>query len=332
MPSDASEDTSREGDDNRCVKKTVTKSRVSQPKKVPARKDVNDAHEDHASGKAFFHPPGGAGSSRLPSSSSNPNPMPTRFAWVPIPQDHPGVEYYNVTDVALQGGFPGNWQFHPTSNVPRPVQSETLLSTEKSTASLSTSIKEESLKRRERRAHKREAEETARRRESSKLKPFVVQVKPLGVIDSSCDGHLKWQEYIRDMTPRFLDMSIIRYEEQNERSKEKLRDDVRNKFEFVGNEMTDGFMDKIIKTWLRKDRERAKRIHGGKTAAPLRYSDKEWDGLNKHWGLPSTKSQSEKMAEKRQKVQLNPRVGRLGYAGKATKLVGTSIYLHSMDF
>ena len=310
-----------------CAKESLKKSRVSKPRKKSHRKDVNDAHEDHEAGKACSTLPGGAGRNRLPSSSSNPNTVPTRWMWVPVPHNNAGVEYYNVADVAPPGGFPGIWQFQPMENVPKFVQSEAVLSTEKSTASLPTPIKEESLKRRKRRALRREAEEIAKKRESEGLRPFVVQVKACGVIDSSCDGHLKWQEYIRDMTPRLLDMSVIRYAEQNESSKEKLRDTLRKKFEFVGNEVTDGQMDKMIRTWLRKDRERAKRIHGGKSTAPLRYTEKEFAGLKKYWDSPSSKSQSEKMAETRKKVQHNHRVGRLGYAGKAIKLVGVSFFL-----
>ena len=183
-------------------------------------------------------------------------------------------------------------------------------------------IKEESLKRRERRANKREADDNAKRREKSGLRPFVVEVKPDGLIDSSCDGHLKWQENIRDVTPRILDMSVIRYDDQNESSKTRLRDSLRCKFEFVGNEVSDKSLDTMIKTWLRKDRERVKRIHGGKTEAPQRYTDKQWDLMRTYWGSPSSKVLSDKMAETRKKVQNNPRVGRQGYAGKKAKLVG----------
>lgn len=148
-----------------------------------------------------------------------------------------------------------------------------------------------------------------------------MQVKPSGIIDSGCKGHLKWQEYVRDLTPRMLDMSVVVYEEQKDSSLQKLRDSLSAKFEFVDNEVTPASFDRMIKIWLRKDRERVKRIYGSKTKPPPRYTEKEWDAMRKYWDLPDTKKKSKKMSDRRSKVVYNPRVGRLGYAGKGAKLV-----------
>ena len=177
------------------------------------------------------------------------------------------------------------------------------------------------MKKRIRRAQKREADEEASRRQSTGKKPYVVQVRPTGIVDSGCIGHLKWQEYVRDMTPRMLDMSIIRYNDESESSKCTLREVFRKKFDFIENEMTDESMDKMIKLWLRKNRERTKRLYGGKAKPPAKYNDKQWDALKKYWDLPSSKLQSEKMSETRKKVVHNPRVGRHGYAGKSAEVV-----------
>ena len=151
--------------------------------------------------------------------------------------------------------------------------------------------------------------------------PYVVEVKASGLIDSACAGHLKWQEFVRDYTPRMLDMSIIKYEEQNESSRGKLQDALRKKFEFVENEVIDDSMDKMIKMWLRKDRERMKRLHGGKTKAPTKINPEQWNALKKYWELSSSKMKSESMTNSRSKVAYNPRVGRRGYGGKHAKLV-----------
>ena len=198
---------------------------------------------------------------------------------------------------------------------------EDSLRNEHSSASLAAPIKEESMKKRIRRAKLREADEDARMRESSGKKPYVVQVKATGLIDSACIGHLRWQERVRNLTPRMLDMSIITYDDQSEDSKCKLWEALRTKFEFIENELTDELSDKMIKVSLRKHRERTKRIHRGKVKASGKYTNKEWAALRKYWNSPSTKQQSEKMAETRKRVAYNPRVGRHGYARKAAQMV-----------
>ena len=92
------------------------------------------------------------------------------------------------------------------------------------------------------------------------------------MIDSGCAGHLKWQQYIRNLTPRMMDMSVIHYENQKESSKKLLRDDLKNKFEFVDNQVTDKTLDRMSKKWLRKDRHRVKKAHGSKNNPPARYT------------------------------------------------------------
>ena len=121
-----------------------------------------------------------------------------------------------------------------------------------------------------RRQTKRIEEEEGHRRERAGLKPFVVQVNSEGIIDSGCMGHLKWQENIRDFTPRMLDMSTVVYEDQKESSLHKLKECLFNKFEFIDNEVTSASFDKMIKTWLRKYRERVKRLYGSRKEPPPR--------------------------------------------------------------
>ena len=324
VPYETSEDMACHQQNTLPAEKPVVLSRLPKPRRDTTSQYIPNADERMGSGRGYGRSTGCSGGNEGPSLYSVPNSTPTAWMYVPIPPNHSGMDYFNVPGGVPIGGCPGNWPFLPAANNPNGIQNqdEPLQSNQNSNATLSTSIKEESLKRRERRANKREADETARRRESSGLRPFVVEVKADGLIDSCCSGHLKWQENIRDVTPRILDMSVIRYDDQNDSSKSRLRDALRCKFEFVGNEVSDKSLDTMIKTWLRKDRERVKRIHGGKSEAPLRYTPKQWDSMKNYWDSPSSKMMSDKMAETRKKVQNNPRVGRNGYAGKKAKLVG----------
>ncbi|KAG0596464.1 hypothetical protein M758_UG256800 [Ceratodon purpureus] len=256
-----------------------------------------------------------------PFSSTNPLQAPPGWTLVPIPPGQTASQFYNASGVLAEPPICPGGNIPPLESHPNVAerQATEVQTNERSSVSRSSSIKDESLRRRQRRQNKREADEVARRRESSGMKPFAVQVEPSGIIDSSCEGHLQWQEFVRNLTPRMLDMSVIRYEDQNDNSKTKLRDALRNKFEFTGNEITDDSIDKMIKTWIREDRERMKRLHGSQLKAPNKYSEKEWVAVRKYWNLelPQVKIGIRKMAEMRKKVQSNPRVGRHGYAGKA---------------
>ena len=245
------------------------------------------------------------------------------YTWVPIPQNNSGPNMYNVVGGLPSGSFPLNWQMLQTPILPHSADAPGTGSrgNDIASGSMTSTLKEDSAKRSIRRANKRDADEIAKKRELAGLRPYVVHVKSSGLIDSGCAGHLKWQENIRDLTPRMLDMSVIKYDDQYEGSKIKLRDSLRTKFEFADNEVTDASLDKMVKTWLRKHRERLKKRHGGKLKAPSRCTDKEWDSLKKYWESDSSKQQSEKMMENRKKVTNNPRVGRRGYAGKAAKVV-----------
>ena len=260
---------------------------------------------------------------RVPVQSSVPPQGPVPYIWNLVPENPSSSQYCNVPYSMAPPNVPGQWQFLPTPVHPHNVQ---IPGSEQNTMddnsiSKCQDVKKESLKRRERRAKKKQLVEEARRRVEAGMKPYAVQVRPSGIVDSGCRGHLKWQELVRDLTPRMLDMSVITYEDQDESSRQKLRDSLINKFEFEENEVTDASLDKMIKTWLRKDRERAKRLFAGTIKAPPRYNEREWVALKKHWNDPVTKEKSEKMSQTRKKVASNPRVGRCGYAGKAQKLV-----------
>ncbi|KAG0573347.1 hypothetical protein KC19_VG170400 [Ceratodon purpureus] len=76
----------------------------------------------------------------------------------------------------------------------------------------------------------------------------------------------------------------------------------------------------MIKTWLRKDRERIKRAHGSNSKPPKKYTDGQWDNIKKYWNLEDMIQKSEKMSDTRKKVNYNPKVGRRGYASKEVVL------------
>ena len=118
-----------------------------------------------------------------------------------------------------------------------------------------------------------------------------------------------------------LDMSVTVYENQPKSSRDKLREALTAKFEFEDNNITESSFDKMIKTWIRKDRERMKQTFAGTTKVPTKLNPKDWEALKRYWDDPTTKEKSERMSENRKKSVKNPRLGRHGYARKAAKVV-----------
>ena len=323
---------SSNGEEDIQVEETRTRPRISKTSTVGVSKKQGDERRGGHDGRQHGHMSRDTVSKqsvergKYPSSSSTPAHCPPGCIWVPVPQKNSGSEMFNMLGSMSVPPFPGNWQYVGPPNVPSIPERDgvDIDARETPTVEKATPIKKESIQKRLRREKKREADEIARRRESAGLRPYVVRVRVTGIVDSGCEGHLKWQEYIRDLTPRFLDMSVFKYEDQNENSKAKLRDALRKKFEFVDHEVTDASLDKMIKTWMRKDRERMKRFHGSKEKAPERYTNMEWETMRKYWDSDSSKQESERMSKHRGKVAHNPRVGRLRYGGKSAKVV--SVY------
>ena len=259
----------------------------------------------------------------MPTSSPNPMQGVGSGTWVLLPNNHFGPGKYNAFHGLAHNNLTPQWCSVPSTSTPIMVDGKAPETdqVEMGSGSRTSIVKDDTLKKRIRRAAKRDADEEARRRELSGKRPYTVQVRPSGMVDSGCEGHLRWQENIRDLTPRMLDMSVIKYEDQNVDSREKLREALLAPFECLDHEITQISLDRMIKTWLRREREKVKRVYGHWVKPPDNYSDSEWAALKNYWASPDYREKSDKMSETRRKVVHNPRLGRHGYAGKAAKLV-----------
>ncbi|KAG0565563.1 hypothetical protein KC19_8G200000 [Ceratodon purpureus] len=250
-------------------------------------------------------------------------PVQESYTWVQVPSGASPAITHTAPSAVPNHSISGQWQFIPSQIQTNPPSLHIVGASTAAelSGSKSSTVNEESVKRKIRRQRKRKEDEDAKKRVEQGLKPYVVQVKPSGLIDSGCKGHLQWQELVRNLTPRLLDLSVPVYEEQNPQSQFLLWEALKQKFEFVDNEVTQSSCDKMIKTWLRKDRERIKRTHGSSVKPPPGYTDEEWESMKKYWNSDSTKQKSERMSDTRKKVINNSRLGRDGYAGKAAKVL-----------
>jgi len=163
-----------------------------------------------------------------------------------------------------------------------------------------------------------------RRRIEAGLKPYIVQVRKEGYIDGGCKGHLKWEQMLRTLVPRCLNMSKVQFSEQNDKSVTKLRDCLDAEFEYIDNELSNSGFLQSVKRWMRSTRGRLKAKAPG-SASPLHFDPTEWKKLNEYWEKATTYKKFEEMSKVRKKVVHQTHAGRIGFAGKEAQLVSYSV-------
>lgn len=68
-------------------------------------------------------------------------------------------------------------------------------------------------------------------------KPHKVRVKACGGIDGGCKGKNEFDEALRSLVLRILDVSCMKWKDQYPCSIEKLRSALDNEFEYLGNNL-----------------------------------------------------------------------------------------------
>jgi hypothetical protein len=79
-----------------------------------------------------------------------------------------------------------------------------------------------------------EAEEQKRKG----LPPHKVEVTKHGKIDGSCDGKNAWDNAMRGLAPRTLNMVVVKVSEQNSVDMAELRSQLDNLFEYIHHELS----------------------------------------------------------------------------------------------
>ena len=183
-------------------------------------------------------------------------------------------------------------------------------------------LKKESEARAGRRAHRREVEEAVDARRAGGQKPYKVSVKPGGGIDGGCDGKNEFDEALRSLVPRILDVSCVRWEDQSPSSVEKLRIALDNQFEYLGNPLSDRGFKNAVKRQMKTERSKMKAWYlGGKKECPVYIEPDQWARLCSYWSKPETEAKAMAMANARRLVKKQSTVGRAGKAGKEALLV-----------
>jgi hypothetical protein len=174
----------------------------------------------------------------------------------------------------------------------------------------------------DRRQKRREYDTMAASRTSMGCKPNQLDVKPGGYIDQASPAKSAWDDAIRSLVPRMLDMSVIDWEGQRPEALEKLRDALDRDFEYLGCPLSmRGFRD-AVKRFMKTERSRLKgKFLAGDTDCPIHIQPSQWEKLQAYWNNTSQVEKAEKMAVARRQVRNASHLGRRGRGGRDADVV-----------
>lgn len=174
-----------------------------------------------------------------------------------------------------------------------------------------------------RRKRKVEYDLESRQRATAGRKPNRVFVLPGGEVDVTCEGKNAWDEALRELVPKCLDMSVVSWSKHEDHTLQRLRVALDNEFEYLGNPLSiHGFRLSVMK-YLKAERARLKLwwLKDKDTAPPLHISDAEWANLKAYWSTNAQKIKTQKMTAARRSVRSDALVGRRGRASREARLV-----------
>ena len=109
-----------------------------------------------------------------------------------------------------------------------------------------------------RRAARKEVETNVNMRRSGRHKPYALRVKPNGGIDGGCEGKNAFDEALRSMVRRILDVSCLTWKMQNPASVEKLRAALDNEFEYLDHPLFNVGFKNVVKRQMKTERSKMK--------------------------------------------------------------------------
>ena len=238
-----------------------------------------------------------------------PNAYPT--PWMQPSQPWPPAQQLHFSSPWMTGGQPQSMPYgHPWMMMPQGGD---------------PGVREDSLARASRR-HKQQAYDAATMsRTMGGQKPNKLRVKEGGDIDGGCPGKNAWDDAVRSLVPRILDMSIIEWEAQKSTAVEKLREALDADFEYTPVSLSQRGFRNAIKRFMKTERSRLKaRYAAGHTACPLHIDPWQWERLQDYWGSNLQREKAEKMSIARQQVKNLGNVGRKGRDGKEAEVVSAN--------
>jgi hypothetical protein len=185
-------------------------------------------------------------------------------------------------------------------------------------------VRPESEARAARRVARKEVESNVTLRRSGGQKPHTLKVKAGGGIDGGCEGKNAFDEALRTLVPRILDVSVLKWKMQNPTCIEKLRAAIDVEFEYLEHPLSNVGFKNAVKRQMKTKRSKMKGwFMAGKKQCHVFIEPDQWARLCEYWSNPQTTQKAQVMANARKRVKNLSNVGRSGKAGKEAKLVST---------
>jgi hypothetical protein len=174
----------------------------------------------------------------------------------------------------------------------------------------------ESVDRARRRLKRKHGEDVEAQHASAGQKAKQIRVKVGGEIDGACPRKNGWDDGVRSLVPRLLDISIVDWEGQNQDAVQHLRDRLDSEFEYLGNPLSMQGFRNSVKRYLKSERSRLKgRYKGGDSKNPMHVQPAQWERLKTYWWTEKQVLKSATMQDARSKVKHVSVVGRKSKAG-----------------
>ena len=159
-------------------------------------------------------------------------------------------------------------------------------------------------------------------RHSGGQKPNTLRVKAGGGIDGGCEGKNAFDEALRSLVPRILDVSVLTWKLQNPGSVAKLRSALNNEFEHLDHNLSDVGFKNAVKRQMKTERAKMKGwFMAGRKQCPVFIELDQWARLCEYWSKPETTQKAQMMVNARKQVKNTSNVGRIGKAKKEASLV-----------
>jgi hypothetical protein len=170
---------------------------------------------------------------------------------------------------------------------------------------------------------KKTIEFEAEERKRKGLPPHKAEVTKHGKIDGSCDGKNDWDNAMRGLAPRILNMAVVKVGEQNLMDMVKLRSQLDSLLEYIHHELNArGFRD-CVKRFMKSERSCLKKGYqkDGQTRCPLGVDVDQWATLVKYWEERNTQKKTSQLTGARSAVTKLNKYGRGGKTIVEAKLV-----------
>lgn len=112
-------------------------------------------------------------------------------------------------------------------------------------------LKPDSVARTGRRTEKKEKDAACKARQAIGKNLHKIKIKPGGDIDVACEGKNAWDEVVRTIIPRILDISVVEWERHDLKSLVKLKVFLDKTFEYVDNELSMVGFKNVVKRSLK---------------------------------------------------------------------------------